>query len=197
MIAAWQFGHLSTFGYDVIVADPPWDFENYSDKGTKKGADAHYRVMPLAEIKTLRVADLAKRDCLLLLWATGCMWPQALATLKAWGFTYKSEIVWAKTTKHGKSRMGTGYRVRTMHEPILVGTIGNPHHKAFPSLFRGLAREHSRKPDEFYEIVRNCTLGANRCDLFSREHHIGFIPWGDEVGRFDTQGETHAAPTAG
>jgi hypothetical protein len=59
------------FGYDLIVADPPWDFENYSDAGTKKGADPHYSVMPLEAIKTLPVHELARGDCLLLLWTTG------------------------------------------------------------------------------------------------------------------------------
>jgi N6-adenosine-specific RNA methylase IME4 len=120
------------FGHDVIVADPPWDFENYSEAGTKKGADPHYQVMPTREIARLPVGQLARGDCLLLLWATGCMLPQALFVMNAWGFTYKSEMAWRKTTVRGKVRMGTGYRVRTMHEPVLVGTIGNPKHGAFP-----------------------------------------------------------------
>jgi N6-adenosine-specific RNA methylase IME4 len=70
-MTAWQFGTLAMFGYDLIVADPPWDFENYSDAGTKKGADPHYGVMPLKEIKALPVHELARGDCLLLLWTTG------------------------------------------------------------------------------------------------------------------------------
>ena len=70
-MAAWQFGTLAMFAHDVIVADPPWDFENYSDAGTKKGADPHYSVMALKEIKALPVHELARGDCLLLLWTTG------------------------------------------------------------------------------------------------------------------------------
>jgi N6-adenosine-specific RNA methylase IME4 len=150
-MAAWQFGALAMFGYDVIVADPPWDFENYSDAGTKKGADPHYSVMPLKAIKALPVHELARGDCLLLLWTTG--WAiatgQALEVARAWGFKPISEIVWLKRYPSGKARIGTGYRVRTRHEPILVCTIGNPQHKPFPSTFDGIAREHSRKPDEF------------------------------------------------
>ncbi|BAQ18335.1 MT-A70 family methyltransferase [Methyloceanibacter caenitepidi] len=174
------------FGYELIVADPPWDFENYSEAGTGKGADPHYSVMSLAEIKALPVGDLARGDCLLLLWATGCMLPLALQVMESWGFTYKSEIVWRKTTVNGKVRIGTGYRVRTMHEPVLVGTMGNPHHKPFPSLIDGLAREHSRKPDEFYEAIDRCcpSLGF-RADLFARTRRPGFDSWGDEVGKFD------------
>jgi N6-adenosine-specific RNA methylase IME4 len=132
-MAAWQFGTLAMFGYDLIVADPPWDFENYSDAGTKKGADPHYGVMPLEAIKALPVHELARGDCLLLLWTTG--WAiatgQAQEVARAWGFKPISEIVWLKRYPSGKARIGTGYRVRTMHEPILVCTVGNPQHKPF------------------------------------------------------------------
>jgi N6-adenosine-specific RNA methylase IME4 len=129
------------FGYDVIVADPPWDFENYSDAGTRKGADPHYDVMSLGNIKALRVGELARRDALLLMWATECMRPQAQDVMQAWDFTYKSAFIWRKLTINGKPRMGTGYRVRSMHEPVLLGTNGNPKHGAFPSIFDGVARE--------------------------------------------------------
>jgi N6-adenosine-specific RNA methylase IME4 len=70
-MAVWQFGTLAMFGYDVIVADPPWDFENYSDAGTKKGADPHYSVMALKDIKALPVHELARGDWLLLLHRLG------------------------------------------------------------------------------------------------------------------------------
>jgi len=113
------------------------------------------------------------------------MLPQAIEVMTAWGFVFKSEIVWIKVTKNGLPRMGTGYRVRTMHEPILVGTIGSPQHKAFPSAFLGIAREHSRKPVEFYDLVRKRTPRWRRADLFSRETREGFQGWGDQHGLFD------------
>lgn len=182
----WPFEPLRLFSYEVIVADPPWDFENYSEAGTKKGADPHYAVMPLATIKALPVGQLARGDCLLLLWACGCMLPQALEVMQAWGFVFKSEMIWRKVFPSGKPRMGTGYRVRTMHEPILVGTIGRPKHKAFPSIFDGIAREHSRKPDTFYDLVGAQTpLAIARADLFSRESRANFEGWGAEHGKFD------------
>jgi len=189
MNAPWQFGPLAMFGYTVIVADPPWDFENYSDAGTLKGADPHYSVMQLAQIKALRVGDLARGDCLLLLWTTGWAMAtgQAQEVAHAWGFNPISEMVWLKRTASGKARMGTGYRVRTMHEPILVCTVGKPQHRPFPSSFDGIAREHSRKPEEFYAIVQRHTPGAFRCDLFARESHDGFDAWGDEVSKFDAK----------
>jgi N6-adenosine-specific RNA methylase IME4 len=186
-LSAWQFDDLQMFGSDVVVADPPWDFQNYSDAGTLKGADPHYSVMTLDAIKALRVGELARSACLLLLWATECMRPQAHAVMSAWGFEYKTAIIWRKVTRNGKPRIGTGYRARTMHEPVLIGTIGNPKQSAaFPSIFDGVAREHSRKPDEFYELVIKHTPRADRCDLFSRQTREGFAGWGNERGKFDT-----------
>lgn len=187
-MTVWAFNNLAPLSCDLIVADPPWDFKNYSAAGTAKGADPHYTVMTLDEIKALPVGQLARGDCLMLLWT--CGWAiatgQAQEVARAWGFVPQSEMIWRKLTVNGKRRMGTGYRVRTLHEPILVATIGNPKHKPFPSLFDGVAREHSRKPEEFYELVINRTPGAvRRADLFSRETRPGFEGWGNERGKFD------------
>lgn len=182
----WQFGHLQLFGHNLIVADPPWRFELYNEEtGSEKGPAAHYTTMSLDDIKALRVGDLAGGDCLLMLWATGCMLPQCLDVMKAWGFAYKSEMVWNKRTRNGKWRFGPGYRVRTMHEPILLGTIGNPKHAAFPSAFDGLAREHSRKPEEFYRLIDKYAPGLQaRADLFARTERPAFSAWGNETSRF-------------
>lgn len=190
-MSEWPFGSLKMFGYGLITADPPWDFENYSDAGTKKGADQHYQVQSLDWIKAIPVGQLARGDCLLLLWATGCMLPQAIDVMTSWGFVYKSEIVWRKITPNGKVRIGTGYRVRTMHEPVLVGTIGNPRHKPFPSVFDGIAREHSRKPDEFCHMIDVCCSGLGFCgwrgvraDLFARERRRFWDSFGNEADKF-------------
>lgn len=185
-MAEWQFGTLQLFGHDLIVADPPWRFELYNEEtGSEKGPAAHYATMDLDAIKALRVGDLAGGDCLLLLWSTGCMLPQCLDVMKAWGFTFKSEMVWNKRTRTGKWRFGPGYRVRTMHEPILVGTIGNPQHSALPSAFDGLAREHSRKPEEFYQLVdKACPNLKGRADLFARTQRPGWNSWGLEIDKF-------------
>jgi N6-adenosine-specific RNA methylase IME4 len=191
-MSAWPFGGLPPLSYDVIVADPPWDFKNYSPAGTAKGADPHYNVMSLDAIKAVPVGLLARGDCLLLLWT--CGWAmatgQAPEVARAWGFTPQSEMVWRKLTASGKPRMGTGYRVRTLHEPILVATIGHPAHEPLPSLFDGIAREHSRKPDEFYGIVTEHTPAAmRRADLFARETRPGFDGWGNEHGKFDARAQ--------
>lgn len=184
----WVFEGLTPLSYDVILADPPWEYELYSDAGEEKSAAAHYDTMPLSDIMRMPVGQLASRDCLLLLWVCEWMKPgDHQDLLDAWGFVYKSSIVWEKVTKNFKSRMGTGYRVRSMHERIIVATIGNPKHKPFKSLFKGVAREHSRKPEEIYDIVIQATPNVNkRLDLFSRQTRPGFDNWGKERTKFDS-----------
>lgn len=182
----WPFDPLTPFSYDIIIVDPPWSYDRWSDTNQKKGAADHYTTMKTEEIAALRVGALARGDALLLLWSCGCMLPQSIDVMQRWGFVFKSEMVWRKVFPSGKPRMGTGYRVRTMHEPILVGVIGHPRHLAFPSIFDGTAREHSRKPDEFYDLVwKNTPLAVRRADLFSRETRPGFEGWGHEHGKFD------------
>jgi N6-adenosine-specific RNA methylase IME4 len=181
----WPFGDLAMFGYDLLVADPAWDFENWSDKGTLKGADPHYRPMPIEEIRALPVGQLARGDCLLLCWATGPMLPQQIATVEGWGFTYKTELVWAKTYPSGKPRMGTGYRARSLHESVIVATIGAPQHKPFRSLFSGIAREHSRKPEAFFRMIDECCPRLlDRAELFARQRRPGYAACGNEITKF-------------
>jgi N6-adenosine-specific RNA methylase IME4 len=171
--------------YEVIVCDPPWRFRTWSETNQAKSASRHYQLMRTEDIAALPVRDLAQKDCLLLLWSTGAMQPQAFDVMKAWGFTYKSQMMWRKTTPSGKVRMGTGYWTRSMHEPVLIGVLGKPRKfSAFPSVFDGVAREHSRKPEKFYDLVNKHTFGVRRADLFSRQVRPGFDAWGDETEKF-------------
>jgi hypothetical protein len=106
--------------YGVIYADPEWRFEPYSrESGMDRAADNHYPTSELEEIKARDVASIAADDCVLFLWATAPMLPQALAVMAAWGFAYKTHFVWAK------DRIGTGYWNRNRHELLLVGTRGD------------------------------------------------------------------------
>lgn len=185
-MTAWPFGDLRPLSYDLIAADPPWRFRTWGENNQTKSASRHYSLMQTDDIKALPVGELAQRDCVLLLWATGAMFPQALDVVRAWGFTYKSQMVWCKTTAAGKVRMGTGYWARTMHEPVIIATIGKPTKvSGFPSLFDGIAREHSRKPQEFFALVEKHTTGLRRAELFSRESRPGWDCFGDQVGKFD------------
>lgn len=178
----WPFGNLRMFGYDVVVADVPSEFELYG-QASAKAAAGQYDVMTDREIAALPVGHLVRQHALLLYWTSGPMIASCRAQeiMRAWGAEPKTEIIWNKVTKNGKPRMGTGYRARSMHECILLGTWGNPHHRPFPSRFDGLARRHSEKPDEFYKMVVEHTPSAERCDLFSAGIvRPGFEGWGED-----------------
>lgn len=172
--------------YACILADPPWKFKTYSPKGiTAKGAESHYPCMTLDEIQRLPVADIADKDCFLFLWATFPMLPEALATVEAWGFTYKTGAAWIKRTKNGKTAFGTGYIFRSAAELLLVGTRGHPKtlNRSTRNVLQGVVREHSRKPDEQYALIESLCVGE-RIELFARQTVDGWDCWGNEKNKF-------------
>lgn len=189
----WPLAPLSPRSFNLIVADPPWRFASWSAKGERKGAGAQYQCIDVAEMaEAFPLGDLAERDCLLLCWATVPLIGQQIECVEAMGFVYKSAMVWHKVFVSGKTAMGPGYRVRSMAEIVIVATMGNPKHKALPGLFRGVRREHSRKPDEFYEIVETKCAGLERrADIFTRETRPGWTGWGNEKTKFDTRVADH------
>jgi N6-adenosine-specific RNA methylase IME4 len=144
--------------------------------------------MDLDDIKALPVGQLASPDCLLWLWATNPMLPAAFDVMVAWGFRFKTAGHWVKRTRNGALAFGTGYILRSAGEPFLIGTIGKPKTtRSCRSVIEGLTREHSRKPDEAYELIRKLMPGARRADLFSRETRPGWMSWGNESGKFDAR----------
>lgn len=174
------------FRYDMIMADPDWSFDNWSEKGERKNAKHHYACSPVEEIAAMRVADLAAPDCLLWLWATNPMLPEALHVLTAWGFKFKTAGHWAKwNADTGKLAFGTGYILRSAGEPFLIGTIGTPKTtRSVRSVIMGPRREHSRKPDEAFEAAEALMPDARRIELFSRQPRPGWDTWGDEAEKF-------------
>ena len=180
---AWPFGDLTPGAYDLIMADPPWHFRLYSETGEDKSPQAHYRTMDLDAIAALPVADLARPDCLLWLWATAPMLPQQIEIAQAWGFTFKTSGVWVKTTRNAKIAFGTGYVLRNAHEPFLIATRGEPEtSRSVRSVVMGEVREHSRKPAAAYAAAEKLMPKARRCSLFERELRPGWDGWGDEYG---------------
>lgn len=173
------------------MADPPWDFRNWSKSGEAKNAKSHYACTPLDWIKSIRVADMAGPNCLLWLWATNPMLPQALEVMSAWGFTYKTAGHWSKKTVHGKQAFGTGYIFRNAGEPYLIGTIGRPWTaRNVRSVIEGVVREHSRKPIEAYREAEKLCGDVPRLELFGRETRDGWDVMGDEATKFDAVEET-------
>lgn len=186
-MSGWPFRGLRRGHFGCIVADPPWRFELYSAKGEGKSPQRHYSTMTLAEIEALPVAQLAAPDCALFLWGTSPILPQALETLAAWGFKYKSVGAWAKRTRTDTAwQFGTGYLMRNAAEFFLLGTRGRP--KCMVRNERNLivapVREHSRKPDQL-RAKAMAMYGGPYLELFAREAAPGWARWGLEVDRFE------------
>lgn len=198
-------------GFSLIMADPPWASDLWSEKGYAKAPEGQYATMPLDQIMALPVELLAAPDCLLWLWAINPQLPQALTVMAAWGFTFKTAGTWVKRTRHGKVNMGTGYILRSANEPFLIGTRGSPkttratrsavisHGEGFSDAtdcadffcpfgtvtIEATVREHSRKPDEAFRACEELMPDVRRIELFSRESRPGWTSWGNEVGKFD------------
>lgn len=183
----WPFGDLTPLRYRVIMADPAWMFALRSPKGEAKSPQAHYRCMPLADIQALPVSQLAAPDCACIMWATAPMLPQALATLDAWGFTFKSAGAWAKRSPTGASwAFGPGYIYRSAAEFWLLGTIGRPaqRSRSIRNLIVAPRREHSRKPDQMRTDIEALFDGPY-VELFARSQRPGWDCWGNETTKFE------------
>ncbi|WP_046869318.1 MT-A70 family methyltransferase [Microvirga massiliensis] len=186
-LEAWQFGDLRPHYYSLVVADPPWRFRTRSERGGEKSASKHYRCYPVEEIFwRFPIGDLADPDCLLLCWATAPLLDKQIECVKAWGYEYKTLLYWEKIFLSGRPAIGTGYRVRSMAEPVIVATRGEPKHAALPGLFKGIRRKHSQKPESFYEMVdERCTQLTRRADVFARTRRPGWHSFGDELDMFE------------
>lgn len=130
----------------------------------------------------------ARGDCLLWLWATHPMLPQALEVMAAWRCRYVTSGVWVKRTARGKLGFGTGYRLRSASEPFLIGTFGNPEStRSIRTVIEGPLRDHSEKPDEAYAAAERMMPGAFRADLFSKRTRPGWDAWGAGAGAPDAK----------
>jgi N6-adenosine-specific RNA methylase IME4 len=183
---SWPFNNLMPLRYGCILADPPWYFRNYSENGEEKNPVAHYACMDTASIASLPVSHLAAPDCALIMWATAPMLPDAILLMSAWGFAFKSSGAWAKQSTTGeKWAFGTGYCFRSAAEFFLLGTIGKPKvlSRSVRNLIVAPVREHSRKPDEQYEMCEQL-FGGPYVELFARQTKPGWDCWGNETDKF-------------
>ncbi len=175
--------------YGAIMADPPWTFSTYSEKGKDRSAEQHYAVMDYRAIAELPVKDLAADNCCLFLWVTDPMLPKGFDLIKAWGFTFKTvAFYWVKTNKNNDGFFtGQGYWTRANPEQCLLATRGKPKRieKNVARLMIEKRREHSRKPDETRKRVMRLVPGPY-IELFARETADGWDSWGNEVGLFDS-----------
>lgn len=164
--------------YQLIYADPPWSYRNKRTGGSmNSGAISKYPTMSIEEIKNMPIGDIVNKDCALFIWATTPLLPEAFEVITAWGFHYKTSLYWCKTMS-----LGMGYWYRGQVEMLLLGIKGEV--KAFriqkPNFIQTKVREHSRKPDEFYELIEMTGLKP-RIELFARNKREGWDCWGNEV----------------
>jgi N6-adenosine-specific RNA methylase IME4 len=181
--------------YGVIYADPPWNFKNFSEKGTGRNAVAHYNCVDFAQLAAIKPQRWAAKDCVLFLWATDPLLPKALELIEAWGFTYKTVgFYWAKTNKRADLNAmspadfftGLGYWTRANVEQCLLATRGSPPRMAkdVKRLVIEPRREHSRKPDQIYSRIERLARGPY-LELFARQSRRGWDRWGDQARLFD------------
>ena len=190
MTAYTDISQIPLFRYGLIMADPPWSYENWSAKGVHKNASAKYDCMDLDAIKALPVGHLAGPNSILWLWATNPLLDVAFDVLKAWGFQFKTAGHWSKKTSKGNQAFGTGYILRSAGEPFLIGVNGEPKTaKNVRSVIEGPVREHSRKPEEAYGAAERLCGDVPRLDLFSREERPGWDAFGNEVDKFEVAAE--------
>lgn len=183
---SWPFGDLRPFSFDLLMVDPPWRFDTWSDKGKKhKSPEGHYSTMTIEDICSLPVGHLASADAILWLWATHPMLPLQFDVIKAWGFRFVTSGVWVKRTRNGKLAFGTGYRLRSASEPFLIATNGDPKTaRTVRTVIEGPVRRHSEKPVEAFAAAEQLMPEARRIELFSRTNRTGWTAWGDEAGKF-------------
>jgi len=159
--------------FDVIYADPPWEYY----LPLRGDPEFHYSIMPTDKICDLEVPSVD--NAILFLWVTNPKLEDALRVIKAWGFTYKTNLVWVK------DKIGTGYYFRGQHELLLVATKGNippPIETNRPSSVLVSSREeHSKKPDVVAEFIEFMYPNRQYLELFARNHREGWTCWGDEV----------------
>lgn len=167
--------------YGVVYADPEWSFSTYSSNGMDRSADNHYPTSSTDEICQRDVGSISAPDCVLFLWATVPMLPDALRVMDAWGFDYKSSAVWAK------DKVGTGYWFRNQHELLLVGTRGNVPAPAmgdqWSSLITAPVGKHSEKPSVVYELIESYFPTLSKIELNARSTRDGWDAWGYEAGK--------------
>ena len=165
--------------YGLIYADPPWRYANMEVSGNPEN---HYQTMDLKDICALEVE--ADEDCVLALWATAPLLVEALQVIAAWGFTYKTCMVW------DKERMGLGYWVRGQHEILMFATKGKPLVPSVPtrprSVLRCMAGKHSQKPYTFYKILEDMFPEVAKLEMFARYDDKLFRPegwefWGNQA----------------
>lgn len=173
--------------FKTILADPPWQFQNRTGKVAPEHKRLNrYPTMNLKGICDLPVVDVSEDSAHLYMWVPNALLPEGLEVMKAWGFSYKSNLIWHKIRKDGGSDgRGVGFYFRNVTEIILFGTRGKNARTLDPgrsqvNMIQTRKREHSRKPDEQYDIIEACSPGPY-LELFARGERENWTVWGNQA----------------
>ena len=163
----------------VLYADPPWRYEHPPIGASNRSIENHYPTMDLDEICALPVGEVAADDAVLFMWATAPKLAECFEVITAWGFTYRTCMVWVK------DRIGMGYHARNQHEILLIakrGQFAPPAPADRPSSVVNAPRgEHSAKPEVFYELIERMYPDAPKVELFARKQRDGWASFGNQA----------------
>lgn len=173
--------------FKTVLADPPWQFQNRTGKVAPEHRRLNrYPTMTLDDICGLPVSEIVEDTAHLYMWVPNALLPEGLRVMEAWGFQYKSNLVWHKIRKDGGSDgRGVGFYFRNVTELILFGTRGKnartePPGRSQVNMIQTRKREHSRKPDEQYALVEACSKGPY-LEMFARGERPGWAVWGNQA----------------
>lgn len=173
--------------FKTVVADPPWQFQNRTGKMAPEHKRLNrYSTMKLEDIMEIPVSEVVENKAHLYLWVPNALLPEGLAVMKAWGFEYKTNIIWEKVRKDGQpDGRGVGFYFRNVTEILLFGIKGDHNRTLSPArsqvnLIRSIKREHSRKPDEVFPIIEACSPGPY-LEMFARGKRDGWTLWGNQA----------------
>ncbi len=198
LTAAQDFAKkLKNKQYGTILADPPWRFSNRTGKMAPEHKRLNrYSTLTLDEIKEIPVSIATEDNSHLYLWVPNALLNEGLQVMEAWGFKYKTNIIWHKIRKDGgPDGRGVGFYFRNTTEIVLFGIRGNLRTlapgRSQVNIMRTQKREHSRKPDELYDIIENCSSGPY-LELFARGKRINWNQWGNEVEDYTPTWSTYS-----
>lgn len=184
--------------FHTILADPPWQFQNKTGKIAPEHRRLNrYGTLKIEQIMSLPISDVATDSAHLYLWVPNALLPDGLRVMEAWGFHYKSNIIWHKIRKDGgPDGRGVGFYFRNTTEILLFGIRGKNARTLAPgrsqvNIIRSMKREHSRKPDEQYQIIESCSAPPY-LELFARGNRPNWVVWGNQADDYEITWQTYA-----